>query len=154
MAKFDIYLDIQSASDNTFRVRPFTLGSEASKFSTGFYSTIIQWVKCLLTVPGTDITDPTYGTALAAAHLNNAGDAQMLEDMAHVSVNTATQKIREYQEQEVGLTDEELLAEVRVLSFVKDNVDSIKVTVELSNVAGNLIYLRLPVDITATRTSL
>ena len=153
MANFDIYIDIQSAADNTLRARPFTLGSDVSKFSKGFYSTVIKWVKCLLTAPGTDTSDPTYGTALANAMLNNAGDPVLLQDMVMVSVADATNKIKEYQEQEVGLPEEELLAEARVLSFIQETVDSIKVNVELRNVADSLIYLRLPVDITTTRTT-
>lgn len=148
--KYDIYIKI---AQSTFETDSFSYGlsGSPSKFTAGFYKTIFKWVKCLLTAPGSDLSDRSYGTALAIAVGGVGGDARTLEDMCILSVEQATAKIQEYQTF-ADLPDAELLQGVKVTEFVQERPDVIKLTVELANINNEKANLRLPIDVVSTRS--
>lgn len=148
---YDIYVDIQTADDTDIRLRPFSFGDHPTQYMAGFYKTIIKWVKCLLTSPGSDLSDRSYGTGLGASIEVNQSEFIELRDLAVISINAATDKIKSYQQEDSSLEDEELLAGARLLEFKQDAADSVTMTVQLTNVANTLMFLRLPLDVVKTR---
>ena len=150
-AKYDVYVKI---TDNPFDKYSFSFGDtkDASKYMGGFYKTIFKWVKCLLTVPGSDLSDRNNGTALAVAAGGVGGDLTSLQDMAILAISQATRKVQEYQAFE-SLPDEELLQGVRMVSFEQKQADIIHLTVELANIRNEKANLRLPLDVVDTRSS-
>lgn len=157
MATYDIGIEITDPVliDAGLATKPFTFGDTTveSKYMTGFYKTIIKWTKCFLTIPGTDISDSGYGTTLASLIGQNSMDPTTIRDVAYLSVDQATAKIRQYQNRALNFEDNELLSSVRVLEFGQDTADTIQMTVEFHNVANERMIIRLPLDLTASRAS-
>lgn len=148
--KYDIYLEILPEED-VQGIKVISFGEQPTKFMIGFYKTILHFVKCLLTEVGSDIGDSTYGTALGGMIGGNAGDVASLRDIAILSVSQATDKIKEYQSLLLDKPKVEILSSVEVTSFDQIGADEFNMNLRLRNAAGELMIVRLPLDITTIR---
>lgn len=141
---YDIYIEI-NGEDIKY---PFSFGTLPSKYTDGFYKTVIKWAKCFLTIPGTDLADRSYGTALATLLGQGVANSTILRDAVFMSIAQTTDKIKSYQSQALNLPQKELLSSARMLEFGQDGDDGVLLKVELQNAANELMLMTLSLDIT------
>ena len=130
----------------------FTFGNvqgtstQKSALVTGFYKTLLKWVKCLLTIQGTDIVDLSYGTSFPNLFSSNITNSTDLSDFLTQCVSTATAKIIQYQTSVV--TDpNELLSEASITSLIINQGNSgFDVYITLTNAAGTQMIIGLPLN--------
>lgn len=145
---YDIYIEITDSPASKY---PFSFGANESttQFMTGFYGSIFKWVKCFLTVPGTNLSDKEYGTVLASMAGSVGMDYAALADVVRMSVASATRKILSYQG-EYTMPEDEKLQSVTLVSVEQPQVDQVKIVVAFTNATNTKAVLRLPFDIVPT----
>ena len=120
----------------------FQLETLDKQYSTGFYKLIMQWVKCLLTSPGSSVTDHNYGTSFGAL-LGSSVSSPDVSTLLSKAVSDATAQIRTRQ-LNTPLPTAEKLAGTQLVSLTSTSADSYSVRVEITNVAGDSLALVLP----------
>ena len=118
---------------------------------SGFYKTVIHWAKCFLTGRGEDISDPTYGTIIGSMIGVGNGNLAEVRDLVYISVGQATSKIQEYQTRINDLTLSEKLVSAEIEDFSQPSADEFKLSIRLRNASGELLLMRLPIDVTSRR---
>jgi hypothetical protein len=126
----DLYMAIRPGDTKGLLIG---LGSTQTPMS-GFYATIMQWVKCFLTTPGTDLSDPAYGTRAAGLIGGNYSDSNYIRDVVTTSVATATATIQSYQAGQ-GLADADRLSGVQV-SNLNIGPGQVDIYLTFTNMAG------------------
>lgn len=150
MATYDFYV-VMKTPESIRNTQVFDFGGSKPIGMKGFYKTITKWLKCLLTEPGTDISDSTYGTGFANLIGGNIGTPQDVSDVVTLAVQAATNTILGYQRVEQPPLIERLVsATVTKLQLTSGGVD---VFVTLTNGEGATITLRLPVGVRAPTPS-
>lgn len=124
-----------------------TTGRPTPYLAVGLQRTATQWMKCLLTLRGTDVTDPGYGTGLAALINGPAPAGQLLLDICAQAVSEATQQIVAIQSRRQDqLTVDERLSSARILSLVRDSGGAgFGLSVQLTSVSGATIPSLVPI---------
>ena len=123
-----------------------------SALVTGYYKTVLKWLKCLLTLPGTDLTDDSYGTQFANLFSSNITNATDLSDFLSTCVSQATAKIIQYQ---TGVVSDpnELLAGAGITNLtISTDGSGFDVYIQFTNVSGQPMILGLPMNFLPTTT--
>lgn len=150
MATYDFYV-VMKTPDTIRNTQVFDFGGPKPVGIKGFYKTISQWVKCLLTEPGTDVSDSSYGTAFANLIGGNVGTPQDVSDVVTLAVQTATNTVQSYQRTSQPPLDERL-ATVKVTQLVQ-STSQVDVYITLTNAANTAVTLTLPVGVRAPTPS-
>lgn len=135
----DVYV-VTRGPDQVTSIDVFAFGTDTRTPATGFYKTLLQWLKCFFTEQGTDIGDLSYGTGFASLIGGSASEAD-LRDAALLSVRQATKTIQSYQRRGTVPADERLAA----ATLASLNVDQDSVTLYVTMVSGTGESLELAV---------
>lgn len=123
----------------------FDFGSNKSIGVTGFYKTILQWLKCFMTEQGSFLDDPTYGTTFGGMYGQFINDPSTFRDIIAFSMTDATTTIKKYQSEWQIPADEKLNSVV--LTNLTLTTTTADVYFTLTNVAGTRIRIVLPVGV-------
>lgn len=154
MPVYDILLEVTSVPNSSppAGTYNFTFGNVSgtntmkSAEVTGFYKTILKWLKCLLTIPGTDLTDTSYGSGFTALFGGNITTAQDVQDFVMQCVQQTTATIQSYQSG-VIIDPVEILQNANITQFImRQSLDGFDVYVTLTNSAGQQLIVSLPLD--------
>jgi phage baseplate assembly protein W len=142
VGKFDIHLEsvpvdqLQGPQFLTFGPYERVLGVR------GIQKMVDRFMKCMMTPIGSDVSDPEYGTQLAASFLGNVSPGDLFS-IAAQAVATAEQKIREY-DSDQGTPDEERLAATEIENiYIDEGGLGVVLVVRLRNAAGTLVQSQM-----------
>ena len=124
----------------------FDFESIDKQYSSGFYKGVMLWIKCLLTQPGTDLSDLTYGSSVANLIGGNIVSINDVRDLVYLGVNETTTKVKQLQA-EANAKDSERILSAEIVDFSTNGVDGFQATILLSNALGDKLALRLPIDL-------
>lgn len=110
----------------------------------GLYAGITQFIKCLFTQIGSDLSNLSFGTPLASA-IGNGIDLASAQDLAITSVATALSIVQANQSA-AGADPNESLASVSITNLVQ-NADSLDLYLLVTNQLGTSLSLALPTGI-------
>lgn len=137
----DVYVTLRSPADVTgMEIAAF--GTDQRLPMTGFYKTVMQWLKCFFTEEGSDPGDLSYGTRLAGYIGGAVASSSDLQDAAALSVKGATQTIKGYQRGK-SLPAAEVLSSV-TLTGVEVDADRVDLYIVMVNGAGESLQLAVP----------
>lgn len=141
--KFDIHIEGMPLGVAT-SVRSITFGAYPRSLGVrGPQKMVDRFLKCLMTPIGSDLSDPEYGTPLAAALLRSTVP-EALQSLAVRSVAAAEEKIREY-DSTYGLPERERLRSVRIDQIHIDSEgQGVVLELTLENTAGEVVKTLLP----------
>lgn len=141
--KFDIHIE-GLPLDKATSIRSITFGSYPRCLGVrGPQKMVDRFLKCLMTPIGSDLSDPDYGTPLAAAMLHSTSP-DALRTLATRSVAAAEEKIREY-DSTYGLPERERLSAVKIRQIhVDDEGQGVVLELTLENAAGEAVSVLLP----------
>jgi len=141
--KFDIHYEGKPL-DQVVGIRAITFGDYPRALGVkGIQKLVDRYMKALLTPKGTDLSDPEYGTHLAAALGNNV-DPGTLSQLASRAVADAEGIIRAY-DAEYGTPDDERLFSVDLENLVIDpEGNGVTLDVRLKSVEGAAARISLP----------
>lgn len=133
--KLDIsFIDHSSTNDNE-------IGFDSAKHITGIYSLVQRFAHILLTPIGTELTDPSYGTALS--EVINSNYTSNLSSLVAIYVVEAAEQLLRYQDED-GVTNlDERLDSVQLLN-VETGSDYIDMTVKIIAESGEDLVIILP----------
>lgn len=137
----DVYVSIRPTAEVT-GIDPFALGRDRRQPMTGFYKTMMQWLKCFFTEQGSDISDVTYGTPIASMVGGVVSSEHDLRDAAVISVRTATDTVKAAQRR-ASVPQDELLSDV-TLAGLSVTADSVDFYVTMTSGAGLTLDLAVP----------
>lgn len=142
---FDVHFQIRTAADSNGE-KLFTFAYASAKGVRGFQKTINQWLKCLLTPKGSDITAKTYGTAFADLLGTNTFSTSDVSERVVLAVEDATAQILAYQRAQsaASLPNEERLASASVALIEQTSTTGYTVYVVLKNVLNQGVKYALP----------
>lgn len=143
MAKYDIHVE-GVPPDEVVAQRCFTFGNYRRVLAVqGVQKMVNRFARCFMTPVGSDLSDATYGTTLAALFLGNIS-ADDLSNVAAQAVADSEQKIREYDSQN-GAPDSERLASATIDDIQVDPSGAgVTVIVTLKNAAGTSVQTAIP----------
>jgi len=142
VSTFDIHFQLRAATDQ--RDALFTFFYASARGVRGFQKTVNQWVKCLLTRRGSDVTAKSYGTALPDIIGSNISSAEELNEFLVIAVQEATEQLRRAQFLDAANTpDEERLASAAVTSFEVSETGYVAY-IELKSVLNQNVVFALP----------
>ena len=142
---FDIHFQLRSAADSNGETL-FTFAFQSAKGVRGFQKTINQWLKCLLTQRGSDITSKGYGTAFPDLFTGNTFSVSDVEERVVLAVDDATQQILAFQrgQSSTDLPAEERLSSASVVSVAQTAPSAYTVYVVLKNSLNQSVKYALP----------
>ena len=142
MATFDVHFE-GLPIDQILGGRSLTFGDYTRPVGIkGVQKMVNRFIKCMLTPLGSDLSDPEYGTALAASLIGNI-DSSTLYSLATRAVATAEQKIRSY-DSEYDIPDDERLASVEIDNIAIDReAPGVVIYLLLRNAAGTTVAAQL-----------
>lgn len=137
---YDIHIE-GVPQDEVTRGQCLTFGKYARSLGIqGIQKMVNRFTKCMMTPIGTDLSDPDYGTPLAAAFLNSATDATV-SAVAAQSVVMAETKVREY-DSSYELPDDERLLSAKITAIVADPTGlGVTLYIELKSVSGAIVTI-------------
>lgn len=101
----------------------------------GIHKLVAQFLKCMLTPKGTDISDPDYGTDLAEAFQGNI-DSSILGQLASRAVTDTVETLREYHTEYI-VDDDERIAGADILDVqVDEDAPGVSLTIRVTNIEG------------------
>lgn len=134
---------VPAAEQESANGRVFTFGFASAVGVKGPQKLINRWLKCLLTLKGTDVLDSTYGTGFAALLGSNISDQQDFIDAATLFINDCTEQIIAFDQAQFPPTDERL-ASASISSVVARDGEGFDLYVTLKNVAGTVLTTLVP----------
>ncbi len=122
----------------------FEFGDASAPGMSGFYMSIMQWLKCLFTARGTDITDPAYGTDFPNLLGGSVGSDDIVRDLITTSIQAATTQVISLQGK-TSLPDDTRLQSVIITQISGSFAAGYDVRVVIRNASGNVLALTVPV---------
>lgn len=132
--KFDIYFQIASPELQD-QGKFFTFGTKSSQAVAGPVKLLNRWIKCLMTLRGTDASDPTYGTTFANLYTSNISTLTDLQDVVALLINDCNTQIFVQDKKNFPSPDEKLQS-ATIVNFAAVGKDGFSVTILLTNAAG------------------
>lgn len=145
MPAFDIHFELQPASDQGGQ-RLFTFAYASAKGVRGFQKTINQWVKCLLTLKGSDPSAKEYGTFFSELFTANTFSLSDVEERVTIAIDDATDQTKAYQRLQptTQLSDDERLSSATVVRLEQTGPTDYRVYVVLKNILNEDVRYVLP----------
>ena len=144
MPTYDVHFQPVSA-DQTYRAKAFTFGFKTSLKVTGFQALVNRWAKTFMTPKGSDLLHPSEGTTFASLINANAPRNQIsqVQDVIIISIDDANAQI--HAQDLVGVyTPDEMLQTAHMVGYQSTATgESVDVWVEITNLAGTSLTLRL-----------
>lgn len=142
---FDIHFQIRTAADSNGE-KLFTFAYASAKGVRGFQKTVNQWLKCLLTPKGSDISARDYGTDFPDLIGTNTFNSSDVSERVLLAVEDATSQVLAFQRAQsaVSLPNEERLASASVARVEQSSVTEYTVYVVLKNVLNQGVKYALP----------
>lgn len=137
----DVYVTILPPAQ-VVNLETFAFGTDSRSGMSGFYKTILQWLKCFFTEIGSDPADPAYGTTFASYIGGGTASENDLRDAAALSVRAATERIQAYQLERDLPTDERLAAVS--LTALDISADAVELYLTFVSGAGTSLQLAVP----------
>ena len=147
MTRYDTYIELVPASLQ----RDISHGVMRYGFSrhlgvSGFQKIISQWLKALMTLQGSDVTDRDYGTVLPNLIGSNITTESDIQSTIEMCVDKATQDILRYQADKNVSSATELLASATLTAlFFRPEEGAVDVRIVIENQAGDSIRIQVPV---------
>lgn len=141
---FDIYYEVIPADQQT--------GANGKVVSFGFASALgvkgprklaNRWLKCFMTLKGSDPLDKTYGTGFPDLLGSNVSREDDFTDAMVLFVDDCNQQIQAFDNAQFP-PDNERLASATITSLTPLGVDGYEVYVTIKNVAGELVTIQVP----------
>lgn len=145
MAKYDIHVE-GVPPDDVIGQKCFTFGAYRQTLAVcNTQKMVNRFVRCFMTPIGSDLSDPTYGTALAALFLGSIR-ANDLSSVVAQAVADTEQKIREYDSAN-GAPASERLASATIDDIQVDpSGGRVVVIITLKNAAGIAVQTAIPLQ--------
>ncbi len=130
----DIWVNLYS--DTTGQVK-FSFSVEGTGVTRvkGKTRVLMQWLKALLTAPGSNLFDLNYGTVFNDLLNANVVDTGLIREIGIAGIDQATELIKDKQRSSRP-SDEEKLKSSELLSFEKVSDTSVSFVVSLINARG------------------
>jgi hypothetical protein len=145
MSTFDTYIQLKPASEQVDGYATFIYGFQKHIGIRGFQKLINKFLKTLMTLEGTDLSDRSNGTRFPALIGSNVTSAQDLQDIVSTAVSKAEATLFRYQSMDPSDDPEDILQSAKMTSLVvDDNGAGFEVTILLKNQAGRALQFILP----------
>lgn len=144
MATYDIHIPLLSEAEQTDSGgKLFSFGFTSAIGVKGPQKLINRWLKCLLTLKGTDLLSDTYGTGFPELINSNIGRRQDFVDAAALFIADCNNQITAFDQAQFPPDDERL--ESAVIDSITPRGDSgYDIYVTIKNVAGALLTFAVP----------
>lgn len=148
MAKYDIHFQLLPEEEQLYgNGKIFSFGYTSAIGVKGPQKLVNRWIKCLLTLKGSDLLRPAYGTGFSNLWGSNISNQRDFSDAIILFVEDCNAQMRALDNRQ-GPPANERLASAVVTAIIPRNGDGFDVYVTLKNTAGELISLLLPTDTT------
>lgn len=123
--------------------KPFTFGFKNAVAVRGPQKLVNRWLKCFLTTPGSDFTNPRYGTGFPLLIGANVQDEAQLTEAVTLFIDDCNQQMQALDRVNLPPADERFQA-ARLRSVVKASADGYYFYVEIKNAAGQALIATIP----------
>jgi len=145
LSTFDTHIQLKPAAEQTTGYGTFVYGFNKHIGIRGMQKLINKYLKTLMTLEGTDLSDRMGGTRFPALIGSNVTSVQDLQDIVATAVTKAEATIIRYQSLEPSDDPEEILQSAKMTSLVvDDNGVGFEVSILLKNQAGRSLQFILP----------
>jgi hypothetical protein len=144
MPRFDLHVQTLPEADQRATFKFMSLGFQGGVGVKGFQMLINQWLKCFLTLQGSDPAAMDYGTPFTGLIGSNMplSDAR---DVTVLAVTSCSEQVVAFNQRSTERSRTERLASAVVTDFVdKPSDPGFEVTIEIKNQAGEILLLNLP----------
>jgi hypothetical protein len=145
MPTFDTHIQLLPASNQTLQTGTYTYGFSKHIGIKGFQRLITHYMKALLTLEGTDLSDRDYGTRFPALIGSNVTATADIQEIVTSAAAKAESTVIARQAKNPDLTADERLASAVVTSIIFDPDGlGFDATIYLKNKAGVGLQFLLP----------
>ena len=144
MATYDLYIEPAPIVDQKYGLGLMGMGYTRSVGVRGPYKMVVQWAKRFLTPVGSDPADLTAGTEFPNLIGANISDIEDIRDVVLLAIQECDEQMRSAQSQQPQLDDDEVLQSSVLTSFEAVGADGFTAWVDIHNILGTAITVRLP----------
>lgn len=149
MPTFDTYIDLIPEDEQQLTRKTFRYGFRRHIAVKGFQKLINKWVKCFLTLKGTDLSDREYGTLFSQLIGSNVTSRRDIVEAVQISVEECNDVIFRLQSARLSDDPAELLddAELTALTVTPDGT-GFEAFVRIRNQAKQTLSVQIPTTTT------
>lgn len=137
-------LHIEGLTGTAHGIRFLSFGSyDKIQGVQGIQKLVNQFLKCLCTPKGTDLSDKNYGTVLMSMFMSNV-DPGTLKQMAAIAVSDAEDQIRQFNTSNASPTSERIFGAALEQIAIDTSANTLDMSVLITNNAKTTVRLLVP----------
>lgn len=145
MPTYDTYIELVPAAEQRVSRKTFRYGFKRHIGVKGFQKLINRWIKCFLTMEGTDPSDPDYGTLIPNLIGSNVTSRKDVVEALQLAVDKTNETILRLQAARPSDDPMEMLADARLEALaITPAGDGFEADVRVRNQAGQVLTAQIP----------
>ena len=149
MPTYDLYIEPAPIVEQQYGQGLLTIAFPRAVGVRGPYKLVVQWVKRFMTPKGSDPIEPNSGTEFPLLIGANLEDIEDARDVVLLAVEDCNQQVMQAQGK-YTLDDDEILSTAALTKFEAVGVDGFSAWVDIQNVVGQSITVRVPQHVIRT----